>query len=368
MKKVPQMFRSAAGRPPSLFSRLRAPRRRRARARRRTLKSWSEAPQRTTSTAQCGPRPSEPVRARTAQRQIRPSTTEPECLERPGVRARAGGNEHSRSVPRSFRARRRHHTWSSTGVGDVVRRPWPRPPHGARRLSCMRFDFLTGEHSKLDRKSPKHGRKLAAQQSERDGNYSNLLGHVDVGNIRKERMISQPHPKTSHASWYMKHPPICPQNTSSHSFVAVCLFGIPGVIDTKAGTFKQDETAFVNNVANHIQFLRQANMNVFFHAWQHPAHENGCFLRTKPYGDRLKNSQCDHLIIPFRSLGPSGQNFPALRGFAPRGAGEADPPPVGLRPLLGGSHPPTSTSSVRDLSAACALVHAASPTRALNPK
>ena len=68
----------------------------------------------------------------------------------------------------------------------------------------------------------------------------------------------------------------------------------------------------------------------------------------------------------FRSLGPSGQNFPALRGFAPRGAGEADPPPVGLRPLLGGSHPPTSTSSVRDLSAACALVHAASPT--LNPK
>ena len=109
-------------------------------------------------------------------------------------------------------------------------------------------------------------------------------------------MISQPHPKTSHASWYMKHPPICPQNTSSHSFVAVCLFGIPGVIDTKAGTFKQDETAFVNNVANHIQFLRQANMNVFFHAWQHPAHENGCFLRTKPYGDCLKNSQCDHLI------------------------------------------------------------------------
>ena len=147
LKKVSQMFRSATGRPPSLFSRLRAPRRRRARARRRTLKSWSEAPQRTTSTAQCGPRPSEPVRARTAQRQIRPSTTEPECLERPGVRARAGGNEHSRSVPRSFRARRRHHTWSSTGVGDVVRRPWPRPPHGARRLSCMRFDFLTAREA-----------------------------------------------------------------------------------------------------------------------------------------------------------------------------------------------------------------------------
>jgi hypothetical protein len=35
--------------------------------------------------------------------------------------------------------------------------------------------------------------------------------------------------------------------------------------------------------------------------------------------------------------------------FDTRGAGEADPPPVGLRPLLGGSPPPTSASSVRDL-------------------
>ena len=57
-----------------------------------------------------------------------------------------------------------------------------------------------------------------------------------------------------------------------------------------------------------------------------------------------------------------GTKFLALRGFALRGAGEADPPPVGLRPLLGGSPPPTSTSSVRDLSAAYALGHAASPT------
>ena len=29
----------------------------------------------------------------------------------------------------------------------------------------------------------------------------------------------------------------------------------------------------------------------------------------------------------------SGTNFLALRGFAPRGAGEADPPPVDLRLL-----------------------------------
>ena len=37
----------------------------------------------------------------------------------------------------------------------------------------------------------------------------------------------------------------------------------------------------------------------------------------------------------FRSLGPSGQNFPALRGFAPRGAGEADPPPWAFGPCWG---------------------------------
>lgn len=129
-----------------------------------------------------------------------------------------------------------------------------------------------------------------------DTKYSNLLGSVDLKNIRKERMISDPHPMTSQASWYTKHPPICPQNTSSHVVVALCLFGVPGVVNAKAGLFIQNKGEFIKNVANHFHFIRHTNINVFSHAWQHPKHRNDCFLQTKPYGNRLKTSQCEDLI------------------------------------------------------------------------
>ena len=61
-----------------------------------------------------------------------------------------------------------------------------------------------------------------------------------------------------------------------------------------------------------------------------------------------------------------GTKFLALRGFALRGAGEADPPPVGLRPLPGAAPHLLQLLPSETIPAVCALVHAASPT--LNPK
>ena len=63
LKNLPQIFRSAAGRPPSLFPRLRAPRRRRARrvdGRSNAGQRYLRGPLRRRS----GPQPSEKVRAR----------------------------------------------------------------------------------------------------------------------------------------------------------------------------------------------------------------------------------------------------------------------------------------------------------------
>lgn len=94
------------------------------------------------------------------------------------------------------------------------------------------------------------------QMTYNDTKYSDLLGRVDVNNTRKERFIVGPHPVTSKASWYMKHAPICPQSTS-HFVVSLCLFGIPGVVDGKAGKFLQNKDEFIKNVANHIHWTHE---------------------------------------------------------------------------------------------------------------
>jgi hypothetical protein len=124
---------------------------------------------------------------------------------------------------------------------------------------------------------------------------SNKARHswAHVGPMPLDRRGSQ-HPKVKNGtSWLTKHP-FHPQLPFAHVSVALCLFGVPGVAQGKAGLLHTSTAALSGAAQSHVSFLARSVedqgsvFSIYSHSWNVSAVVDVPAILATTYGRRLR--------------------------------------------------------------------------------